>query len=303
MNFNILDLLKFLFAFAVIAIHTHVSEDRTTDCMAILNIVENLAVPFFFIVSGFFLGRKISVNNEFAVYKRYVHRILKLYIIWCILYLPINLYYEIVVYKFSLGFTIFDIIRGWLLVGENPYSWPLWYLLASVVAVLLIYIFRKFKCNFNIILLCSLIFFMIGWCYSTYHDLFSNFGHTEYILSEIYDKTFRTTRNGFFEGWIYIMLGVSLAKWNSRKFSLISICGGAILAFFNDTICLVPLGYGLVGTLIHIQWNGNVKIYKWLRTLSILVYLIHMMVLVALNNLYSNIDNFTCICLQVCLVY
>lgn len=227
-NYNILDLTKFVFAFAVIAIHTHLLDGLEGNFVAALRIVENLAVPFFFIVSGFFLGGKISVVNEFEVYKHYICRFLKMYMIWCFVYLPINIYYELIVYKFSLGFTVFDLIRGWLLVGENPYSWPLWYLLASAVAVLLIYIFRKFKCRFPIILLCSLVLFVIGYCYTTYHDVLYNLNPFLHNIMLLYDKTFRTTRNGFFEGLTYIILGLLLARWNSKKVACYAFVGEAV---------------------------------------------------------------------------
>ena len=217
MNLNGVDLFKFLFSFAVVAIHAHLLDGQEGSIVSALRIVENLAVPFFFIVSGFFLGKKISEGNEFEVYKHYICRFLKMYMIWCFVYLPINIYYELIVYKFTLGFTVFDLIRGWLLVGENPYSWPLWYLLASAVAVLLIYIFRKLKFSFSIILLCSLVLFIIGYCYTTYHDALYNLNPFSHNIMMLYDKSFRTTRNGFFEGLAYIMLGLFLAKYNSKK--------------------------------------------------------------------------------------
>lgn len=291
MNLNGVDLFKFLFSFAVVAIHAHLLDGQEGCCVAALQIVENLAVPFFFIVSGFFLGRKISVGNEFEVYKHYICRFLKMYIIWCFIYLPINIYYELIVYKFSIGFTIFDLIRGWLLVGENPYSWPLWYLLASAVAVLLIYIFRKFKCSFSFILLCSLVLFVLGYCYTIYHDVLYDLNPFLHNIMMLYDKTFRTTRNGFFEGLAYIMLGLSLARWNSKKTACYAFAGGVILSFFNQTLCLLPLGYGLVGFLIHLQMEGNKSIFVRLRILSIWVYLLHMLVIVILLNVFPSIDN------------
>ena len=67
--------------------------------------------------------------------------------------------------------------------------------------------------------------------------------------------------------------------------------GGLILAFFNRTFCLLPLGYGVVGFLIHLHMGGNNSIFKKLRILSIWVYLLHMLVIVILLNIYSYIDN------------
>ena len=291
MNLNGVDLFKFLFSFAVVAIHAHLLDGLEGNFVAALRIVENLAVPFFFIVSGFFLGGKISVVNEFEVYKHYIRRFLKMYMIWCFIYLPINIYYELIVYKFSIGFTVFDLIRGWLLVGENPYSWPLWYLLASAVAVLLIYIFRKIKCHFSYILLCSLVLFVVGYYYTTYHDVLYDLNPLLHNIMMLYDKTFRKTRNGFFEGLAYIMLGLFLARWNSKKVSCYAFVGGVILSFFNQTLCLLPLGYGLVGFLIYLQMGVNKSIFVRLRILSIWVYLLHMLVIVILLNIFPSIDN------------
>ena len=67
--------------------------------------------------------------------------------------------------------------------------------------------------------------------------------------------------------------------------------GGVILSFFDQTLCLLPLGYGIVGLLIHLQIGGNKSFFVKFRILSIWVYLLHMLVIVILLNIYSYIDN------------
>lgn len=42
----------------------------------------------------------------------------------------------------------------------------------------------------------------------------------------LYDKSFRTTRNGFFAGLAYIMLGLYLANNNSKKVVCYAFVGG-----------------------------------------------------------------------------
>lgn len=232
MNYNILDLLKFFFAFAVIAIHSHVLEGQQGCVIEVLGMLELLAVPYFFIVSGFFLGRRLSMDNESDTYKKYIRRILKMYLIWCAIYLPINLYYELAIYQFSVPFTVFDLLRGWLLIGENPYSWPLWYLLASVVSVVLIQYLRKYKMNFNLIILTAIFLFLIGYFYSVYHDTFADMGAVGKYATNLYDKSFRTTRNGIFEGLLYISLGIALARNNSKTLSHLAIMGGGNTCVF-----------------------------------------------------------------------
>lgn len=64
-----------------------------------------------------------------------------------------------------------------------------------------------------------------------------------------------------------------------------------ILSFFNQTLCLLPLGYGLVGFFIHLQMGVNKSIFVRLRILSIWVYLLHMLVIVILLNIFPSIDN------------
>lgn len=63
-----------------------------------------------------------------------------------------------------------------------------------------------------------------------------------------------------------------------------------ILSFFNQTLCLLPLGYGLVGFLIHFQMGGNKSIFVRLRIFSIWVYLLHMLVIVILLNIFPSFD-------------
>lgn len=149
-----------------------------------------------------------------------------MYVIWCAVYLPINLYYELAVYDFSVTFTVFDLLRGWLLVGENPYSWPLWYLLASIVAVSLILHMRKRGVSFRYILVIALSLYLIGYVYSSYHDELASMGAIGKYATSLYDKSFRTTRNGIFEGLLYISLGISLARSNTKVMSSLSSAGG-----------------------------------------------------------------------------
>lgn len=229
-NYNILDLAKFVFAFAVIAIHTHICLNSQLMIIDLLNQEIQYAVPFFFVVSGYFLGRKLLLAEttmaETNIYRKYLKRIGCMYIIWCLIYLPINLYYDLYKFGFSIPFTAFDILRGWLFVGQNEGSWQLWYLLASLIAACIIALFRRLKIRFGVIFVFSIMAFILGLLYQGFHDdlSISNFGR---LLVLAYAKIFRFTRNGFFVGWAFLMSGIMLAKWNfKKKGSLLIICGG-----------------------------------------------------------------------------
>lgn len=281
-NYNILDLTKFVFAFAVIAIHTHICCNSKQVIVEIINQTLQYAVPFFFVVSGYFLGKKLflveTATEENLIYRKYLKRIAYMYIIWSIIYLPINLYYDIYKFGFSFLFATFDILRGWLFVGQNEGSWQLWYLLASLVGVCIIALFRRFNTRFELIFALSIMAFMIGLLYQEFHETISisSWGR---IIVLIYDKIFRFTRNGIFVGWAFLMCGIMLARWNFNfKKSLIIICGGAILYLVNTDIAMIPMTLGLVGFLINVPVSGSNSFFLKLRKLSIMIYLLHMLV-------------------------
>lgn len=77
-----LDLLKFLMALLVAARHViqiyYPAESRWR--LVIGNWLSNLAVPVFFVIAGFLLFKKLT-NTDWTIIRRYVCRILKLYIL------------------------------------------------------------------------------------------------------------------------------------------------------------------------------------------------------------------------------
>ena len=121
-------------AYVVVAIHT------TTSAILGLRWV---AVPFFFVISGFFLFRKMPLGREQELerIRRWTLKSLKMYLIWTAIYLPFT------VYGWWLdGLTwrqcILQFSRNLLFCGENYLSWPLWYLLGMVWAGTAYYLFK-----------------------------------------------------------------------------------------------------------------------------------------------------------------
>ncbi len=125
-------------------------DERTKE---VFNFILSLAVPFFFITSGYFMGIKINKakNKEEGklILKSKIIQFVKLYLIWSIIYLPITMY-GYVVNERGILYDIFAFFRGFFLVGQNFDSWPLWYLLSTIYALSFIYfILSKIK-NKNI---------------------------------------------------------------------------------------------------------------------------------------------------------
>ena len=60
-----IDLLKFFFSFFIIMIHTSLFADvNTTVDYIFVNIITRIAVPFFFLSSGFFFAKSFEYNKQ-----------------------------------------------------------------------------------------------------------------------------------------------------------------------------------------------------------------------------------------------
>jgi serine/alanine racemase len=84
------DLFKFICALMVVAIHiAPLSSYSTLINYGIQNYLARVAVPFFFVASGYFLFRKTSYENfDKTIPLAYAKRIFRLYVIWTVIYFP-----------------------------------------------------------------------------------------------------------------------------------------------------------------------------------------------------------------------
>ena len=97
LQYNNIDLIKFIMAFAVVAIHTNPLVDCKNDIVQIVyNNIVNMAVPFFFLTTGFLLSERMSFSNkasDISILGHYIGKILKMYFIWMVLYTPLTIYH------------------------------------------------------------------------------------------------------------------------------------------------------------------------------------------------------------------
>nr|RQE06709.1 hypothetical protein D6110_07290 [Lactococcus lactis]RQE16770.1 hypothetical protein D6116_10995 [Lactococcus lactis]RQE28109.1 hypothetical protein D6117_11445 [Lactococcus lactis] len=118
----------------VVAIHTQpLYSIQSIVVQLLFDTITSLAVPYFFSVSGFLLFSKIDENiscrKNMEVCKRYLSRVLSLYVIWNIIYLPITIF-GFKENNMSFARYVLDCIRGFLFICQQFYSWQLWYLLS-----------------------------------------------------------------------------------------------------------------------------------------------------------------------------
>lgn len=269
-------------AFAVVAIHTHPLENCTNGF--INNVFSNffeLAVPFFFVASGYLLALKISYPYEIediSIIKQKLIKIVKMYIIWMIIYTPLTVFHNI---KEGTSLSIFCLvyIKNLIFVGEQYNSWPLWYLLSTIYSLILIINLMRLKIKPSGMLIISLLFAFISfgtdWLSTTAMQLLAIFQ----LIQKVIKLSIYSGR--IFRGMIYIPLGMILAQYrlNMPTNILMLVIGFVSRCYFEnatiDSFLLILTVIGFWGIIEKIELP-NSNIFRALRSASTAIYLIHM---------------------------
>jgi len=285
--------MKFAMAIVVVAIHTRPELSFSSPVVvSLFEAVYSIAVPFFFMASGFLLFRKISfpLNEEGEQrIKAYLKKICKLYLIWTVIYLPLTVYgFYLDGLPFLKSVAVF--IRNILLIGENYMSWPLWYLLALIVAVAIIYVLLKLKLLKNWIVLFGILMAMIGVALDYCKD-----NSIMQSVTDLYFPLFQKTRNGFFVGFLYVSLGMFCSKldkaslWPILMIFLIGIIGMCLALPLANSLVVLAL------FVISIALRGDVfssctsQDYRYLSSIIYFCHMLYVALLVLCCGLKSGI--------------
>ena len=271
-----LDLLRFLASIGVVFSHSFMEYQNFFDAY-IVRICVRWTVPFFFILTGYFL------KDDFKAFVNYIVHILIQYVFWTILYA--------VIFKYSIW-----TVRDFLFALRGGIIMPFWYYPTLLICVTFVWLLFKFVKNSKIILaICSVMFIyaIIG------HTLinvpafdFVNNGHLMQLHHRIIGDT--TTRDGIFWGSLYIAIGrimrdnkdnELLKIRNEKKFWLIwallfvltSLEEWAVV-FFNTGEKDILIGtIPVVIMLFCYAQNKRLdkKVGTFLRTTSNAIYLTH----------------------------
>lgn len=155
-KYNIFDLTKFVLSFVVVAIHTQMTETGLT-----MKVLCTLAVPIFFVISGYLLDHNRSLP-DWGGQKRGVIKLVRLYITWTIIYLPLTVYGYYFVEGHTMKECIFIFTRNFLVAGQNWMSWPLWFLHSLIVAMMILMYCNNKGLRKKPIFLLSVILLLMG---------------------------------------------------------------------------------------------------------------------------------------------
>lgn len=277
-----IDLFRLIAALLVVAIHTSplASWNETADFL-LTRVVARVAVPFFFMATGFFL-----------LPDGHIHRFLKrstiIYGIATLLYLPISLYAGILNQTPLLPQLVKDILF-------DGTFYHLWYLPASICGMLVVSLLvRKLQP------LSSLIIVFLLYGVGLFGDSYYGLAQEIPLVRQLYDGLFwfsDYTRNGLFFAPLFLLMGGMIGRQNRTiergiaiaglVVSLLLMMGEALLLHryalqrHDSMYLMLPICmYFLFQWLLH--WKG--RDLKGLRDISLLVYLLHPLMIIGVRG-------------------
>ena len=295
-TFEGIDLIKFLCAMLVVSIHaapfgqTGFVFNRLMN-FGIQHYLARLAVPFFFMSTGFLVFRKQPLENfSFRTGARYAWKMYRLYLIWTVIYIPL------IINKYFTGFHIslpaaVGVIRNFIFTGSYVH---LWYLNASAFALLLISFLLCRRVRIRSMLIISFVLYLLGLLSQSYFgamrvmERFPAFWNA----AELFMQIIKTTRSGLFEGFFFVSLGIFLAKTpvhiSVKRAVAGFVCSMALLLAeivvllrmgwireYDMYLFLVPAVYFLFNIAARLEMKPR-RIYPLLRKASALVYFVFM---------------------------
>lgn len=205
-----IDCLKFIASYMVLGIHFMIFTDVNKELdYWTTQILCRLAVPFFFVASGYFVANKMQDVKKLAVYLK---RILLTYLVYSLVYLPLMIekYQK---FDYTWKMRIEDFLYSFFITGTY---FHLWYFVAIMVASVIVYVLINYvKLDDKKLLLVTGILYIIGTLGNAYRNIWVDVPFIDKVLSA-YESVFETTRNGVFMGPLLLTLGYLLRKHSDK---------------------------------------------------------------------------------------
>ena len=299
LHYQNLDIVKYLFSILIIILHLRpfLNYSDVLDMM-FNNIITRTCVPMYFLITGYFAAKKERNDSDYI--KKYIRKIIPLYLFWSLLYFPLMLQYfsQISTYLSSLTvpvpmFLKVMMIPGIVIIGllYTGIYYHLWYFPAVILSLWLL---DKWKQRFALKYLLGIasVLLVLG-ATETY------FGVLPGVLQKAltyYFNVFLTTRNFLFFGLFYVVLGYVMGKkknlysrycFAKTLLALFALIFEAILLRdghrldSNIMLACVPLTYYLFISVIYLSHHITFRFP--FADLSKYYYLVHPMVIFAVQ--------------------
>ena len=290
---------KLAAALFVIMIHTSPLTSFSAEADFVLTrILARTAVPFFFMVTGFFVLPKALGDTAQGL--RYLRRIGLIYLASVLLYFPVNLYAG----HFR-GVGAGGFLRMLLIDGT---FYHLWYLPALLLGFALVWAGLK-ALPLKAVLGIAVFLYLLGLPGDSYYGFLKDGS----VLRQLYDGFFHIssyTRNGLFYAPVFLALGYAVSrqygdgtasgKAASVTLAALGVCSAFLLAegitlkilevqrHDSMYLALVPLMYFLFLSLLDARGPDPMK--RLPRELPLLVYVLHPLFLILVRG-FSGLTN------------
>lgn len=288
-QYQALDLFKFLCAILIILLHTSpLGSYSTLLSFGIRHVLTTVAVPCFFIISGFLFFEKFNTlsskeeQNQYA--KKYLWRLITLYLIWSAIY-----FVFVLIRWYRKGFSaalVLTYIKDFFL--EGSYS-TIWFLLALIGAMALVFILQK-KLRYTTIFGISLAVYIVTLLGTSYYGIASKIPFLKAVF-DVYYSVFDTMKNALLFGFVFVALGAVLSEkkdtivLSQKKTAVLIVVSWLLLAAeqglrmvigsskSSDTvIMLLPLSFFLCLFCIRTELKDR-PVYAKLRKYSMCMFL------------------------------
>jgi serine/alanine racemase len=283
-----IDFFRIAAAFLIIVIHTSpLSSYSEIGDFILTRITGRIAVPFFFMVSGFFLISRYSRNSDKL--KAFIKNAVLIYGVAIVVYIPLNIYNG----YFAMENLLPNIIKDILFDGT---LYHLWYLPASITGAAIAWLFTR-KLGLKSAFIITALLYFIGLFGDSYYGIAEKLPAAKNLYGYIFEIS-DYTRNGIFFAPVFFVLGGIIAD-KSIRLSLKSCITCIVISFLlmlgegmvlhgmgiqrHDSmyIMLLPCMYFLFSALTF--WKGPRILL--LRTSAMIIYIIHPMVIVVVRLL------------------
>jgi|GEM_PF-3192475 len=297
-NLNTIDLVKFVLCICIIALHTDVLMLLPqTGELYFTKMFVRLAVPFFFVTSGFLLGCKIYSVPEFladsnnlkdVIKKRVKRLLLPLIVISVYVYISRFIMNVFVFKTMSVNYAVKRTVRGIVFYPAGA----MWYVQATIIAMLLLYFFIKHD-KLLLVPFFGGILYVVAMMANSYYSL--NSASMKSLINKLYYYC-SSFRNGFTVGFLFIGLGLIIVRYKLHEINIKYIVTAAIISYITlfleavftnnretlDDASLYVSFTVLIPSLVilcsRIKLKDNLPYVK-LRMLSVGMFFIHVPVL------------------------
>lgn len=296
---NSIDIVRLFCALLVVTEHTMPLKDFNPAVWDTFFRICVLAVPYFFVVSGFFVAQS---NNKIKILKQYI----KYYLIWTVVYdvwmlldwAFMGAYYgrhDLVTF---IEYRIIEFV-GW---GSFYHLWFLWTLIFCLVVTI---IFEKIRLE-KVLIFLMLLCFIIGLILVPYYGIIveSNNILKEFVENLLDKWWFDHLSNVLIRGIPYFYLGYWLEKWKAdEKYKIKNwqlIC--LIILYTAEQIIISQYGIArsvaltffmylltaaIVLWLMQHPFNKYNKFSKFSRGSANFIYFVHALVIEVLIRIFG----------------